>query len=569
MEADFAAMLVTACTGVKGKVTREDFSAAIVQAATEAIRQTSASYVAKSIDDIIKACSQDSALDAKACLWVVNEILDRFRKASSASETSEVARFEKSELKRVLQALHPHLVSWLKIGIRCQKSPKGLQALQALVEKWQRKMMILTQHQADELLSVVKEQNSSVMPRQTFAVRQDSLQSFDSQASASSAPKAGDTDSQASTEASLQDRPPTVDAKRCISDKGAPQLSTSSIPGATAYLDASPAKRFRRTSGGQLTVSPPEAGPSQLLATQTHNRRESSSQIINEVSQPATMAEQKENLPSLPRPTSTPRESSSPVVAERSESVKTAKEAAGAVQKLTTPSKAAKRGASQPADVNSSPHLQTSTPSACSSDSKANATSSPSQAKQLKEGDPKSLAGGIPCPEIWKVYGDCRCLFRAVCRACDDPDNQIDRDAQGVPCAEKPRRRELIRADDLRAQVCVTMRKCSTEVEKMLGGEMDVEEYTRRMGEWQTWGDGICLKFLPDLISRPIQVYAFNIEKQCVFDSGIHMPREKSLHGEPAIVLWYNGKSHYDLVSTRWLMAWERSLYKTSEAESL
>merc|ERR1712137_1357769 len=52
-------------------------------------------------------------------------------------------------------------------------------------------------------------------------------------------------------------------------------------------------------------------------------------------------------------------------------------------------------------------------------------------------------------PDIWKVRGDCRCLFRAVDRAIRDPSNKHDRDVRGEATSEEQRSRELICADDL------------------------------------------------------------------------------------------------------------------------
>lgn len=181
-----------------------------------------------------------------------------------------------------------------------------------------------------------------------------------------------------------------------------------------------------------------------------------------------------------------------------------------------------------------------------------------------------AVAGSTPCcgdpkPDTWKVYGDCRCLFRAICRACQDPLNKIARDVKGRPVEEKPRHEELTRADDLRAQVCLEMRKNKEWVAEQIAGEMDVEEYVSRMEDWRTWGDAICLSFIADLIQRPIQVYALNIGKNCVFESGLHLPKDPSNHGEQVVVLWYNGKSHYDLVSTSWLKERERDLYSAAK----
>ena len=97
----------------------------------------------------------------------------------------------------------------------------------------------------------------------------------------------------------------------------------------------------------------------------------------------------------------------------------------------------------------------------------------------------------------------------------------------------------------------------------------------KRMGEWQTWGDEICLKrlagnqgrsargrtsgphlgcgpvslhtecrilrlrfgllkvssvslrFLPDVVRRPLQVYSYNRERQELFDAGLYLPQKK------------------------------------------
>lgn len=36
-----------------------------------------------------------------------------------------------------------------------------------------------------------------------------------------------------------------------------------------------------------------------------------------------------------------------------------------------------------------------------------------------------------------------------------------------------------------------------------LRGLGKVEDYIRKMEDWTTWGDEICLKFIPDIIKRP------------------------------------------------------------------
>jgi len=164
-------------------------------------------------------------------------------------------------------------------------------------------------------------------------------------------------------------------------------------------------------------------------------------------------------------------------------------------------------------------------------------------------------------PEIWKAKGDCRCLFRSIYRAVFDPHNKIQRDFCGEPQAEAARNSEREGADKIRRILCATMRKRRKEVAGLLAGTVRVDDYIKEMEDWHTWGDAICLRFLPDIVKRPIQVYALNVKESCLFDSGMHLPSDKLLHKAQVIVLWYNGESHYDLVSTRWLVAQEEALY--------
>eukprot|EP00927_Polykrikos_kofoidii_P066596 TRINITY_DN62167_c0_g1_i1.p1 TRINITY_DN62167_c0_g1~~TRINITY_DN62167_c0_g1_i1.p1 ORF type:complete len:485 (+),score=78.16 TRINITY_DN62167_c0_g1_i1:75-1529(+) len=171
----------------------------------------------------------------------------------------------------------------------------------------------------------------------------------------------------------------------------------------------------------------------------------------------------------------------------------------------------------------------------------------------------------VDTPDVWKVRGDCRCLFRAVCRACEDPGNVVERDALGEPLSPHLRERERDSADELRARVCGSMRQRLTEVASLLCVDADgADAFIRRLEDWRTWGDGICLCFLPDLVDRPIQVYALNAKERCVFETGLHLPKDKAMQAAPVIVLWYNGKCHYDLVSARWLRRRERALCSRS-----
>ncbi|CAE7257763.1 ephA [Symbiodinium microadriaticum] len=158
----------------------------------------------------------------------------------------------------------------------------------------------------------------------------------------------------------------------------------------------------------------------------------------------------------------------------------------------------------------------------------------------------------------WRVRGDCRCLFRAVMRAFSlDPLNRKQRDHLGEPIDEAERVREREYADKLRKRVCEEFLLRQDEVTPLLEN-VTFEAYVQRMSEWQTWGDEICLKFLPDVVKRPLQVYSCNWEKQELFDAGLYIPSKKEYHGKECIVLLHNGKSHFDLVSTEWLLAHAR-----------
>eukprot|EP00747_Dinoflagellata_sp_TGD_P198779 gnl/TRDRNA2_/TRDRNA2_71874_c1_seq1.p1 gnl/TRDRNA2_/TRDRNA2_71874_c1~~gnl/TRDRNA2_/TRDRNA2_71874_c1_seq1.p1 ORF type:complete len:252 (+),score=46.48 gnl/TRDRNA2_/TRDRNA2_71874_c1_seq1:88-756(+) len=183
----------------------------------------------------------------------------------------------------------------------------------------------------------------------------------------------------------------------------------------------------------------------------------------------------------------------------------------------------------------------------------------------LPDFSPKRSTEPVILPSIWRVLGDCRCLFRAVCRACDDENNDVKRDSQGEPVADSMRVTERKRADDLRADLCTAMKKRSTELSELLADYESVDKYIKRMRDWRTWGDAICLHFLPDLIHRPIQVYSVNTELNRLYDAGLHVPRDRKLVGRKAIVLWYDGHCHYDLVSTRWLSVHDQELRLASK----
>eukprot|EP00930_Biecheleria_cincta_P097028 TRINITY_DN88775_c0_g1_i1.p1 TRINITY_DN88775_c0_g1~~TRINITY_DN88775_c0_g1_i1.p1 ORF type:complete len:666 (+),score=111.86 TRINITY_DN88775_c0_g1_i1:43-1998(+) len=169
-------------------------------------------------------------------------------------------------------------------------------------------------------------------------------------------------------------------------------------------------------------------------------------------------------------------------------------------------------------------------------------------------------------PRIFRVLGDCRCLFRAVWRAIHDPWHQVARDPKGEPTSEAARLQEQEGADQLRIEVCVLMKSHAEEVAQQLAGDETVDDYLAKMQDWKTWGDAICLNFLADLVRQPIQVYGLNQTQMCMFDSGLYLPRDKSLRNEPVIFLWYNGRSHYDLVSIRWLREREQMLCQSTQS---
>lgn len=169
---------------------------------------------------------------------------------------------------------------------------------------------------------------------------------------------------------------------------------------------------------------------------------------------------------------------------------------------------------------------------------------------------------GSILPEIWRVLGDCRCLFRAVVRSrLLDPCNEIERSNRGEPLEQSHRVKEREAADKLRVILCKKFRDEKDDVALLLEDPtMKVDDYITRMEDWRTWGDEICLKFLPDVIQCPIQVYSWNSKQRSFFDAGMYIPKKKDSQKNDCIVLFYNGKSHYDLVSTRWLMAREQAL---------
>eukprot|EP00434_Breviolum_minutum_P000946 symbB.v1.2.000832.t2/scaffold37.1/size397765/4 len=175
---------------------------------------------------------------------------------------------------------------------------------------------------------------------------------------------------------------------------------------------------------------------------------------------------------------------------------------------------------------------------------------------------PSVQSTGSIFPEIWRVLGDCRCLFRAVVRSrLLDPCNEIERSNRGEPLEQSHRVKEREAADELRMMLCKYFRGRKDDVALLLEDPtMKVDDYITRMEDWRTWGDEICLKFLPDVIKCPIQVYSWNSKQRSFFDAGMYIPKKKASQKNDCIVLFYNGKSHYDLVSTRWLMAREQAL---------
>merc|ERR1712129_354976 len=134
-----------------------------------------------------------------------------------------------------------------------------------------------------------------------------------------------------------------------------------------------------------------------------------------------------------------------------------------------------------------------------------------------------------------------------------DPNNAVPRDARGEPQDDSIKASERNGADKLRFAMCTVMLRREEELKAALAGTEDVDKYLARMGAWWSWGDALCLRFLPDIIARPIQVYAWSTKTKVVYEAGLHLPQDCSKHRNPVIVLWHKGGMHYDLVSRHWL----------------
>eukprot|EP00929_Paragymnodinium_shiwhaense_P051870 TRINITY_DN26035_c0_g1_i1.p1 TRINITY_DN26035_c0_g1~~TRINITY_DN26035_c0_g1_i1.p1 ORF type:complete len:750 (+),score=165.07 TRINITY_DN26035_c0_g1_i1:149-2398(+) len=176
-------------------------------------------------------------------------------------------------------------------------------------------------------------------------------------------------------------------------------------------------------------------------------------------------------------------------------------------------------------------------------------------------------ANKIELPKVYKVLGDHRCLFRAILRSCDAKSAAIERTVQGEATSDVVRVLEATAADDMRRQLCEKMRASIEKVAELRGASKEEAElYIKSMEEVTTWGDAISLYFLATLTARPIQVYALNKRKQCLFDCGKYMPEDgPNSASNPVIYLWYNGVSHYDLLCEESLKALKSRLFQASQ----
>mgnify|MGYP002804773134 CR=1 FL=1 len=141
-----------------------------------------------------------------------------------------------------------------------------------------------------------------------------------------------------------------------------------------------------------------------------------------------------------------------------------------------------------------------------------------------------------------------------------DPCNEIARCSKGEPSDKSHRDKERKASDELRLMLCESMRSHKDRVASLLHDACEVDNYIASMSNCRTWGDEICLTFLPDIVQCPIQVFSWNAVLRSVYDAGMFLPTNREMHKNECIVLFYNGKSHYDLVSTRWLLEREAEL---------
>lgn len=122
-------------------------------------------------------------------------------------------------------------------------------------------------------------------------------------------------------------------------------------------------------------------------------------------------------------------------------------------------------------------------------------------------------------------------------------------------------------ADFIRKELCDYMQRNHALVKQWMDPPgSDATAYIKSMRNPKTWADQICTRFLPDVLQRPIHVQAWNQEKKYVYDVGLHLPSGGGDGKKGPIFLYYNGRTHYELVSQQHIF--KRRSMGTDEIES-
>ncbi|CAE7041303.1 ephA [Symbiodinium sp. CCMP2456] len=497
---------------------------------------------AQLIDDMMSGSTQ-TKLDARALMFVVDVILKRGMRQNPPPERNSAV---------MAKVMVPHLSKWLRVLLLTKRSPEQLEKTRKMISRWSDDGWL----PMDGVLPLIELMDGGLPP-----VSEDSQQSQQSLDFSQSQPLPW-----SSPERKEELRPPVPAAPAAPVAPAAP-----TPPPSTQSREEPPSKRVRRLSSSELPSREAEAQQAQEL---TPTRR-----LV-------LPSAQKDKKAAPGRRSLTAAETTTASVAQTAKEAPLATNGAKSepsdekpqLQPVQKDKKAGRRSlttaefigcATTTASVAHTAKEVKAAPLATNG-AKTEPSDEKPQLQPVAEGTGKSDAPAAQDQAndqelvrrkisiSWRVRGDCRCLFRAVMRAYTlDPLNRKQRDHLGEPVDEAERVQEREYADKLRKRVCEEFLLRQDEVKPLLEN-VTFEAYVQRMSEWQTWGDEICLKFLPDVVKRPLQVYSCNWEKQELFDAGLYIPSKKEYHGKECIVLLHNGKSHFDLVSTEWLLAYAR-----------
>ncbi|CAE7786346.1 unnamed protein product [Symbiodinium necroappetens] len=453
---------------------------------------------AQVIDDMMSGSTR-TKLNARALIFVVDLILKRGMRQNPPPERNYAV---------MAKVMVPHLSKWLRVLLLTKRSPEQLEKTRKMISRWSDDGYL----PMDGVLPLIELMDGGLPP-----VSEDSQQSQQSLDFSQSQPLPW-----SSPQRKEELRPgagpsaPVPDTKQPQPAPAAP--AAPAPPPATQSREEPPSKRVKRLSSSELPSREAEAQQAQEL---TPTRR----LVLPSAQKDKKAAPGRRSL-------TTAEFIGCPTTASAAQTAKPAPLATNGANSEPSAEKPQLQPVAEATGKNEAPAAQ-------------------DQAK-----DQELVRRKISIS--WRVRGDCRCLFRAVMRAFSlDPLNRKQRDHLGEPIDEAERVREREYADKLRKRVCEEFLLRQDEVTPLLEN-VTFEAYVQRMSEWQTWGDEICLKFLPDVVKRPLQVYSCNWEKQELFDAGLYIPSKKEYHGKECIVLLHNGKSHFDLVSTEWLLAHAR-----------